>query len=291
MFNTEKNLNDYKLFWQYPAITEKTFYNQNKYNNQFLGFPWATIIDKKYDYKIIYNLLKQYTKPGTEYYTCCQHISFRKLIPLWKSLNIKTVFISHKLLNEDSINNILLKPCPLFAVNVETVNFSKHIFNKDLLNNERKILYNFIGGYQPTYLTKIRLNIFKMDHPENTLIKFTGDWHFNKLVYHKKQNFNEELNLNDEHNKKTKYYNEILLDSRYTLAPSGSGPNSIRFWEALGAGSIPILLSDTLELPEHKLWDHAIIKLNENKIENLPTILNNISLKQEKEMRMNCLKI
>ena len=49
MFNTEEILNKHKLFWQYPAITEKTFYNQNKFNDNFLGFPWATMIDKKYN--------------------------------------------------------------------------------------------------------------------------------------------------------------------------------------------------------------------------------------------------
>ena len=38
---------DFNLFWQYPVITEKTFYEQNKYNFNYLGLPWATIIDKK----------------------------------------------------------------------------------------------------------------------------------------------------------------------------------------------------------------------------------------------------
>lgn len=291
MFDTENILSKYNLFWQYPAITEKTFYNQNKFNDNFIGFPWATIVDKRYNFNMIYNILKQYIVQNTEYYTCCQHIVFRKFIPLWKALNIKTVYVSHKILGEDEINGISFKPCPLYAVNIEANESNSKFKNKDLLNINRKYLYNFIGGYQRDYLSKIRPNIFKMKHPKNTIIKNTGEWHFNKLVYNEKQNSKLELNLNDEHINKTKYYNEILLTSRYTLSPSGTGPNSIRFWEALGSGSIPVLLADRLELPEHELWNDAIIKLNENEIKLLPKLLKEIPEIKEKQMRENCLKI
>lgn len=72
--------------------------------------------------------------------------------------------------------------------------------------------------------------------------------YLDKLIYNPKQIVKQELNLNTNHINKTKYYNELLIKSRYTLAPSGAVPNSIIFWEALGPGSIPILLDDTLEL-------------------------------------------
>jgi hypothetical protein len=51
----------------------------------------------------------------------------------------------------------------------------------------------------------------------------------------------------------------LLLDSRFTLCPSGSGPNYIRLWESLACGCIPVLLADTLDLPNHKLWDESIV--------------------------------
>ena len=47
-FQTELILEKTKLFWQYPVITEQEFYNQNKDDPLFLGFPWATIFDKRY---------------------------------------------------------------------------------------------------------------------------------------------------------------------------------------------------------------------------------------------------
>ena len=44
------------LFWQYPVITEKTFAIQNKGRPNFLGLPWATIIDKNINLQSVYNL-------------------------------------------------------------------------------------------------------------------------------------------------------------------------------------------------------------------------------------------
>ena len=60
LFQTEEILIRCKLFWQYPVITEKTFYKQNKDNKTYLGLPWATIIDKKYNLNVIFGLVKPY---------------------------------------------------------------------------------------------------------------------------------------------------------------------------------------------------------------------------------------
>ncbi len=59
-------------------------------------------------------------------------------------------------------------------------------------------------------------------------------------------------------------FDAVLLDSVFSLCPSGSGPNSIRLWESLGFGCIPVLLSDTLRLPgTTEEWDEAIVRVPE----------------------------
>ena len=292
MFNTEEILNKYKLFWQYPVITEKTFYLQNKNNEKYLGLPWATIIDKRYDLNTIYNLMKPYIKQNIQYYTCCQHISFRNLIPLFKVMGIHTVYTPHKILSENKLSDIQLRPCPLYAVNVEDSNRNSIFLNCCPLNYTRKFLYSFQGAYNPNwYLTDIRKRIFEMKHPENCYVNHIGNWHFDNVVYNKLQNNDYKLNESDTDKERTIKYNKLLLDSRYSLCPSGSGPNSIRFWESLAIGSIPVLLADTLELPSHELWDDAIVRISENKLKELPTILSNISEEKEREMRENCMKL
>lgn len=291
-FPTDEIMKKYHFFWQYPVITEQTFYNQTNNDPVYIGFPWATIIDKKYNLQVIYNILKPYISSDKEYYTCCQHISFRNILPLFEKLNIKTVFCCHKIKNEDTINHIKLLPCPLYAANIEDNTRNNEFKNVDLLTTPRKYLYSFQGAYnQVWYLTDIRRRIFEMTHPKNCYVKYIGDWHYEKMVYHPKQNIKHEVNESTEILEQKTSYNKLLISSRFSLCPSGSGPNSIRLWECIAIGTIPILLADTLELPKHELWDKAILQVSENKLHDLPDILSAIDATQEKQMRINCIAI
>lgn len=293
-FPTEKIIHDFKLFWQYPVITEKTFFEQNKNNHVYIGFPWATIIDKRYDLNVVCKILRPYINRNLQYYTCCQHISFRKLFNLFQVLNINLVYSPHKIIGEDKIKQIAIKSCPLYAANIEDTSRNLLFRDTDVCTIPRKYLYSFQGAYNPKYyLTDIRNKIlFTMKHPDNCFVKYIGDWHYERMVYSNKQNVQGELNDDIFSVERTKQYNQLLLDSRYSLCPSGTGPNSIRFWESLASGSIPVLLSDTLELPAHELWDNAIIRIPESKVEELLlTTLMNIRESQEKEMRGNCIKL
>jgi hypothetical protein len=292
LFDTEKLLKETSLFWQYPVITEKTFYDQNKENIEYCGVPWATIIDKRVILSSFFKFVIPYLK-HKNYYTCCQHISFRKLIPLMKIMGIKKLYTPHKVKQEDNINGVQIYPCPLYAVNFEDEKRNKEFVGVDFLNNDRKYLYSFMGGVQPGYLTNIRNKIFELPANDYNKIIKTGDWHFNTTVYSVLQNKNGDLNIDDKHINKTKLYNELLIESRFSLCPSGTGPNSIRFWESLACGSIPVLLSDTLELPNIKNinWEDAIVIMKESEIDNIDNILKSISHEKEEIMRRNCIEI
>lgn len=315
--DTSKVIDKYKLFWQYPVITEEEFYNQNSNDSNYLGFPWATVIDKQYNLDIIYNILKSTLSDSDRsmrgLYTCCQHIYFKKLANLWNKLGIDIVYTPHKVLGEDKItldggNEIKLKSCPLYAVNYENGSLCRS-------NKDKNIKANFIGAYQSeNYISDIRLKLFELNkgNGHNTgwgnltekeggsiLIINTGEWHFNKIVYSKTQNKNKEYpdtaGDNSIHRQKTEFYNNVLNNSVYTLSPSGAGPNSIRFWEALSVGSIPILLADTLELPtlpNNELnWDNAIIRVKESDVHKIPSIIYNINKEETKRKSIECMKI
>tara|TARA_A100001015_G_scaffold317863_1_gene435954 strand:+ start:847 stop:1758 length:912 start_codon:yes stop_codon:yes gene_type:complete len=292
IFDTERFLKDFGLFWQYPAVTEKKFYEQNKHDDNYIGIPWATIIDKHVDLQIIFNILVRGI-PKKKYYTCCQHVYFKQLLPLFKALNITKVYISHKEKGINMLYDIQLLPCPIYALNIEDSKFNKEIKEvDDVLCVKRDILFSFVGGYDSRiYMSDIRKKIYELKKQDNVVIENTGAWHLNKIVYHPSQNNKQTLNINDQHMNQTGNYNKLLLKSRYTLAPSGSGPNSIRFWEALGAGSIPVLLADTLELPAHKLWDETIVRISEKDVYKIYEILGEISEEEENRRRENCLTI
>tara|TARA_X000001036_G_C20691372_1_gene809496 strand:- start:3389 stop:5188 length:1800 start_codon:yes stop_codon:yes gene_type:complete len=275
------------LFWQYPVITEKTFYIQNKDDPTYIGIPWATIIDKRYNIKEIGEKIHEHisVKIG---YTCCQHISFRKLIPLFRLLNIRTVFSPHKKVGECFIDGIEIKACPLYAVNVEDVSRQKLFLNVNYEEVERPLWFSFIGGYQKDYLTTVRERLFQKyasDTRKDILVKNSGDWHFNEVVYNRLQGKKGDENITNRHITNTEVYNRTLLQSRYSLCPSGTGPNSIRFWESLAVGAIPVLMSNSLELPQNDLWDDAIVIVSEDNIELLEEKLLSITLEREKELR------
>ena len=148
-------------------------------------------------------------------------------------------------------------------------------------------------------MNRIRPAIFKKYKSENGIctIVNTGDWHFNRAVYGTGTRSTEgkARNLVNE----TNAYNTLILESKFSLCPSGSGPNSIRFWECLAAGRVPVLLSDKLELPTIPKslalwWADAIVIAPENSVieeEKLLGILNSISEENYNKKVESCLKI
>jgi len=280
-----------EVFWQYPVITEETFAKQQTTNNNYVGFPWATVIDSKMNENEIYQMIIKDVDINKFNITCCQHISFRKLIPLFKRIGIKVLYTPHKLINENNIDGIIIKPCPLYAVNVENDSKNSTFKNKDIFM-DRKYLYSFQGAHRQDYLTDVRKHIFEFPKKPDVFIQNTGSiWHFDEIVYSKKQNSSKNFQESDQHKNNTESYNELILNSKFTLCPSGTGPNSIRFWEALAMGSIPVLLSDSLELPNHPLWNQSIIKLKESNINKLDEILRSKKNEEILEMQKNCLEI
>ena len=191
MFDTTKILKTTGLFWQYPVVTEKEFYNQNKDDPYYMGVPWATIIDKRVDTNQLFKFLLQYVK-HKKYYTCCQHIYYKKLIPLFKILGITHLYTPHKIKGENIIKGIIILPIPLYAVNIEDPKKNKDFMGINLIEKKRELLYSFMGGYQRGYLTDIRKKIFSLEGKnKNTCIINTGGWHFNNVVYSSKQNKEE----------------------------------------------------------------------------------------------------
>ena len=120
-------------------------------------------------------------------------------------------------------------------------------------------------------------------------IHIKNEWNFQKVVYVDQIKNNVFKTTNDE-KLDTKYLN-LLESSQFTLCPSGSGPNSIRFWEALSVGSIPIVLSDNLLLNQQIEWENYIIIWEETKFSNLNEYIEKIPYKQIQFMQNNCIEL
>ena len=278
---TNVPVSDLGLFWQYPVITEKVMSDRFSKNQDYLSIPWATCLDKKINLDTIREGLKKNEKNTT----CCQHIRFRELIPFFTDIGIQTLYTPHKIIGEDEISGIKILPCPLYAVNFEDPDRNQEFQDIDFLEKERKLLYSFRGASRSDYMSDIREKIIKLPKKENILIENTTGWHFDSAVYSDTQNKEGKYEIGNDKN----HYNKILLDSRFSLCPSGTGPNSIRFWESLACGSIPVLLSDKLDLGNEVEWKEAIIILKESELDKLDSVLEGIDSETEKEMRKKCL--
>jgi len=98
---------------------------------------------------------------------------------------------------------------------------------------DRKYDYSFMGDFG-SHPTRLRLAQAFKDNP-NTVFINTSTWHF-----HANQ---EAQKLNK------KKYIELLGNTRHSLCPRGTGPSTIRMWEAMAMGSCPLIFSDSLKTP------------------------------------------
>ena len=302
-----------KIFWQYPVITEKFIKNQlvEKYslNNNvskseiFLCIPFATIIDKmqnnKRDHiewkwleaiKSIIIMRKTILK-NIKINTYCQHIYYNYINDLLKSWQIDNYYIAHKRKNETYMDGINLFGMPLYPKTTMDNNNLKYNYS-ELKKTHRKYLFNFIGAHGNHYINNIRQCILSWKSCDNVFIRDTKSWHYENSVYGKQigANWVTEQQMSaksfNQQNIKENIFRDVILDSKFTLCPVGAGPNTIRLWECLAMGSIPVIICDEFDINDfiptnfNREEFYINIPYNDDRIkskENLIEYLNNIS--------------
>ncbi len=319
-------------FWQYPCKTEQdalethqilrhTVRDKDTYH-LYIGLPWATYLDKNtipkdlidaYTSKIaaIREILANFDRKLCVH-TVCQHDRWKDLLPLLSKLGISDLWLSqctkdqinihlHTTSSEsDSAEELRLHAWPLFAVNaIDPVRSHGLLFNPV---KARHIKASFIGAYQKGYLSQIRRQLLDLSHLEGYEISLNDRWYFEDIVY-KQQTTTLEPVRNDaletEELEQVRRYNELLSASIFSLCPSGSGPNSIRFWESLAAGAIPVLLSGSCALPDLERmapaltrdWQDAVIIHSEAELHLLPARLAQIGTRELEQRQALCRKL
>lgn len=121
---------------------------------------------------------------------------------------------------------------------------------------DRDIFYSFLGG--PS--SPSRAALYRMSHPPDALVRETPNYNHNQWVV----------------GEAVRYYVDVLARSRFTLCPAGSGTSSYRFFEAMRAGSVPVILSDHLVLPEGPDWSSCSVRVPLARVKELPDLLRRI---------------
>ena len=289
--------------------------------NVYIGFPWAQYIDSymqhvgardcKKSYKTYCALLVELKKiqaqlkemKGTynKVLTVHQHVALTSPFVYercFSKFRVDTVFWSHLCDRSLSVgnyneNNLFyskawentfkrkhnVKPYYLHPIQIEKPLKEKKYFKK------RKNLFCFSGCVDSDmYIDDVRSKIAKV---ENNNIKTIDGWYYSKF---RKDGF--ELNETKGKTFMDRSYIKQLLDSHFCLCPTGTGHNSIRLWEAINAGSIPVFIDNLPELYPTRssvLKDNCVI-IKSKDINNLDKVLMPY-LKKSKQMRENLFMI
>lgn len=156
-----------------------------------------------------------------------------------------------------------------------------------------KYLLPFQDGFYPHVAFKDELDLCLHVHPSK-LFSFRGDVATHPVrsemmelsmdawkILSNTRAFNfEYLNIQSPSLQKTvdqkKYGNDYissLAASKFILCPRGRCPSSIRLFEAMRAGRVPVVISNEWAGMKRIPWDKFIVRISERDVENIPKIL------------------
>jgi len=118
----------------------------------------------------------------------------------------------------------------------------------------RRWLYSFMGSMSHA----CRRPIMRLQHPDG-YVQDTSD-------------FNVWKSNSNEMEVRGRTYADILGASQFVLCPRGIGTSSIRLYETLEAGRVPVIISDHWVPPAETDWSFAI-QIEERRIGSIPGLL------------------
>jgi glycosyltransferase involved in cell wall biosynthesis len=97
----------------------------------------------------------------------------------------------------------------------------------------------------------------------------------------------------EEQRSRQELYRKIMRQSLTVLCPRGAGENSVRFFETMAMGRIPVLIADNAALPMEAVipYDEFVIRVPENEIDGIAEhILRWLSRRTNDQINDACLK-
>jgi hypothetical protein len=212
-------------------------------------------------------------------HTVCQHVYWDRLLPIWAELGVTDLHLSHC----SELSAALAAPFgirthswPLVAPNI--VNEDRRegiVVGKPL--QQRRWLASFIGAHMDCYRSDARRRLHAeaiRSERSDVVFDLKDSWHFLPIVY-QQQVRGEALTPDQSQAERaaTVRYNQVLSDSVFSLCPEGTGPNTLRLWESLAVGAIPVVIAEGWMPPpvpgENLAWEDAVIFLRQAEIDGL----------------------
>jgi hypothetical protein len=136
---------------------------------------------------------------------------------------------------------------------------SSHITVPPLISlSNRDLLFSFVGAGKNS---SVRQRVLQLRHSrglcEDTSAQALKVWHEGEKAV---AQF-------------TRSYAQVLARSRFSLCPRGIGASSMRLFESMRAGCVPVIISDAWMPPTGPDWSSFSIRVPETNIEDIPMIL------------------
>jgi hypothetical protein len=307
------------MFWQFPCRTEGAAWAVHAQISNpllkdgalhvYLGLPWATWIDKgrkaawgeggavamQHQLQLLgvqFSGLRHALAAlglGLKLHTVCQHIEWQDMLPVWQRLGLTDLWLSHCPSAAPVLPGLVgvaLHPWALYAVNVEDAQRRAGLrLGQDPA--AKPLLASFVGAHMPHYLSDVRLQLRTLANEPGFVVRVTDEWHFEAVVY-QHQIASGALEPSARLDDALLSYNQLLSDSVFALCPSGAGPNTLRLWEALAVGAVPVLLGVQPALPQGGSlggidWERIVLRVPDSQIALLPQLLRAIPLSERRE--------
>lgn len=121
-------------------------------------------------------------------------------------------------------------------------------------------LFSFMGSVRNA---PVRQKLAALRHPRSFFQNTTEDF---DRVLHQKMGARERLDYD-------RRYAEVAKASKFVLCPRGLSVSSIRLFETMRMGRVPVILSDGWIAPEGPRWEKFAIRLREEDFARIPRLL------------------
>jgi hypothetical protein len=249
----------------------------------FVAAPWAVIINSD-NLKGMTDDIVQHVQVAVRnaqptphrVFTICQHVRYQRILPLLQAAGITVLFTPHAA--SDTADEYLRE----FGVTIVAFpHFAVHGIESA---KQKDLLYSFVG---------------QSDHPTRTVIFNTLRSIPQETMIVRRERFNFQIDDAEQQKLEKDQYQNLMARSRYALTPRGVGPSTLRFWEALQAGAIPVVAADIMILPTNfhvrneQDWKKCIIWIRESDVGHVDAMIRAVATVQQNELvrRQHCLDI
>lgn len=291
------------LPWQSPNRTEWHAAETHKDAHiNYLAIPWASYIDSNKAWNPAASPARnEASRESRLLHTVCQHVYWDEAAAWWTMAGITDVWLSHAAESgvrpgkTSSVASDLQYPWrihawPLYAVNIQHPRRRTGLrFGKE--PRRKKYLASFVGAHMQHYVSETRLRLRALEKHPAFYIRITGEqWHLDP------QPLTTGAPLAQQPSHDAREYNTVLSDSVFALCPAGAGRNSIRIWEALAVGAIPVLIDPppkwpTFQHAPHVDWNTAVVQISPQEVNNLPLLLRNIPYSEIHRRQQLCMSL